>query len=95
VKDYSGGSLVCVPSQNGGLPVLLHPHNATFFFSGSSKRNGVIEVTLCELSQNGCFAERPHRHHQYSPASRSKTYGFFCAMTGSSAMPPCYAHAGN
>jgi hypothetical protein len=66
-------SLVCVPSQNGGFPVRLQPHKATFFASLNVNSTGAIPVLslACEPSQNGWFAEWPHLHQLYVPAFKS------------------------
>jgi hypothetical protein len=56
------GSLACVPSQNGGEPVRLHPQKATRLGSVIVTSIGVKPVPLCDPSQNGWLLERPHRH---------------------------------
>ncbi len=43
----------CVPSQNGGFFVCLHPHQATRFFSVSSTSTGECSVPVWDPSQNG------------------------------------------
>lgn len=48
-----GQSVLWVPSQNGGVPVCLQPHSATFCDAVISNFTGVMPVTLCEPSQNG------------------------------------------
>ena len=53
-------SVLCVPSQNGGVFVCLHWQSATCFFSVNENSTGVIPVPLCDPSQNGWFLERPH-----------------------------------
>lgn len=44
-----------VPSQNGGEPVCLHPHRKiSELVTSATNRTGLIWVTLCLPSQNGC-----------------------------------------
>lgn len=82
-EDYSGfGRVLWVPSQSGGLPVCLHWHHQTVFFSASSNFTGCSPVPLWEPSQNGWCAERPQEHHQWTPASTSSASGFVSQTIG-------------
>lgn len=45
--------LLCDPSQNGGLPVDLHPQSQTSSVFSAENRTGMISDPLCEPSQNG------------------------------------------
>ena len=62
--DRFGYSDLCIPSQNGGFFVRLHPQS--HFFSDSARVNltGENSDPLCEPSQNGCFFDKPQAHHQ-------------------------------
>jgi hypothetical protein len=61
---------LCVPSQNGLPPVALHPQSQTSSLASAVNGIGVNPVPLCEPSQNGCDALRPHAHQKYlCPAS--------------------------
>ena len=44
-----------VPSQNGGVPVDLHPQSQTLPDLSALNPTGVMSVPLCEPSQYGCF----------------------------------------
>jgi hypothetical protein len=57
-------SRLWVPSQNAPVPECLQPHQATVLASVNSVFNGDKPVPLCEPSQKGCCADRPHLHHQ-------------------------------
>jgi len=50
-------SLACEPSQNGGVAVRLHMHQATRFFSVMTTFTGLKPLSLCAPSQNGCVEE--------------------------------------
>jgi len=50
-------SVLCVPSQNGGVCVRLHPHRASFSALATVNFTGVNGPPLCEPSQNGCFLD--------------------------------------
>jgi hypothetical protein len=67
----------CEPSQNGGVAVCLHIHQATRFVSVMTTFTGLNPLSLCAPSQNGCVEEYPHEHHQYVPGSISSTNGDF------------------
>ena len=86
------GRVLWVPSQSGGLAVCLHWHHHTVFFSDTSNFTGCWPVPLWEPLQNGCVAERPHAHHQYSPASISRATGLLSQTTGCSDMERPYTH---
>lgn len=49
-------SILCVPSQKGGLLVYLHPHNHTVESFSATKRSGPMPLAsvLWEPSQKGC-----------------------------------------
>ena len=71
------------PSQNGAFPVRLQAHHATFRSASIVTQRGSNFVPACEPSQKGCAFERPHVHHQYSPAAAVSTMGDFCGNSGS------------
>ena len=56
-------SELCDPSQNGGLPVRLHPQKACSSSSVASQITGLESVSLCDPSQNGWFVDIAHEHH--------------------------------
>jgi hypothetical protein len=57
-------TLLCDPSQNGGVPVRLQAQKATRRFSVAVHFSGVNGVPAWEPSQSGCLADRPQAHHQ-------------------------------
>jgi hypothetical protein len=61
----------------------LQAHHATVLAALISTWSGENSLPLCDPSQNGCVAERPHAHHQKVPASVICTMGPFWKTTGS------------
>jgi hypothetical protein len=53
-----------LPSHIGFFAERLQAQNQTFSEVSGLNSIGVKAVTLCEPSQNGCFFDRPHAHHQ-------------------------------
>ena len=78
-----------LPSQKGGFPVRLHPHQACLPDFSQTTTFGLIPVPCLawDPSQNGCLSERPQLHQAFfSPSCPSRTYGFFCGIAGSNDM---------
>jgi hypothetical protein len=61
----------------------LQAHQATVLAASIATLMGANSVPLCDPSQNGWEAERPHAHHQYSPGSTFCTMGLFWKTVGS------------
>jgi hypothetical protein len=57
-------TLLCDPSQSGGVAVRLQAQNATRLFSVAVHFTGVNGVPAWEPSQSGCVADWPQAHHQ-------------------------------
>ena len=58
-------NVLCVPSQNGGFLLFLHPQKNTSSEFLQSNLIGVFFVFLCDPSQKGWFALFPQAHQKY------------------------------
>src|SRR5262249_42035759 len=90
----SGGRVLCVPSQNGGLPVRLQVQKNRRLSSIATYCIGSKLLSSWLPSQNGWLEARPQPHHPTSsPVLTSTGIGARPPIAGSSLMPhsplPC------
>jgi len=69
-----------LPSQNCGLPDILHMQIPAVLVSSATNTVGAKLVPLWDPSHHGWLAEAPQEHHAYfSPAFKSTLTGIFPA----------------